>query len=339
MSAVSSKNEPTIGGLPASRFQGRRIKAMLPDGVFTTVIGRGFYKKSILVDAVIQGRLRQYQVSPKHVKPNWVENGDLQQEAVALGLRFTGEVNVGRAMEVAKAAVESPVVEVKSAIPDFAPPMRVPELEPPAAEPEPDPEPQPEPPPIEPMQEPIIPEPESPPVTEQLPPAVSSPVAGFEEITGVQASITADPTWMSDFADLQTLIASGRVNRERLAALRREIQELEAREGDDRDLIELYVESLSQKGVVVQRGRPRPQVAQPQVVVRPQSSFENRFSNWLSDHAPERFTFEEATAAVGVVDNSPRRISIKAIATAAGYSTTIAKRGQKLVFFKEVAGG
>ncbi len=305
MSATAYAIEPKIGGLPASRFEGRRIKAMLPDAIFATVICRGSHKKSILVDAVIQGRLRQHHVSPANVKPNWVENDDLQQEAIALGLSFDGVVNVGRALEVARVEEELRKAPKSHSAPASSQPP--PEVAPPVPE-------------------------VAPPVAEEEV-AAPDPVARLNAITGVQASITADPSWMSDFADLQTLIASSRERGDRLTALRIELQELESREGEDDDLIELYVDTLKQKGVVVQRGAPAP--TRPPSAA-PVSSFVRRLSDWLATAKPEQFTFEQACAATGVVDNGARRGLIRSAAV--GYVVIPSKRGQPLVFTREFPG-
>ena len=98
----------TIGGLPVERFEGRRIKVTLSDGITTIGICRGAYKTFILVDVVIDGRLRQYQSAPNKVKPFWAENPDLHIEAKSLGIVYDGEVNVGRALEEANAKAATP---------------------------------------------------------------------------------------------------------------------------------------------------------------------------------------------------------------------------------------
>jgi hypothetical protein len=314
VSAVDVAGEPQIGGLPASRFVGRRVKAMLSDSIFATVVCQGFFKKSIVVDSVVQGRRRQHHVSPKHVKPNWVENEDLQQEAIALGVRFTGEVNVGRAMEVAKQAATA------KAQPVCEPPPVVPVTvveEPPVVE----------------VPEPAV---EAPAVEEVEPPAKADYLA---EITGVQASITADPSWVAEFADLQSLITSGREVRNRMAALRAEIAELEQRETEDTDLIELYIDSLNRKGVVVQRGKQDqpPQVASGSS--NPEVSDESLMSNWFRTSNPQRFTYEQALTALGCPDNAFNRRAVRLAAERSGYTVIPSGRGRKLEFVKEVAGG
>lgn len=320
MSAVAI--EPKIGGLPASRFEGRRVKAKLPDEIFATVICRGFRKQSILVDAVIQGRLQPHQVSPAHVKPNWVENEDLQKEALAL--ENGGDITA--ALEAAEEEARKKALKSRIDPAWLKPKPTPPEPTPPAPE---------------------VMLPPSPPVQEEAPPPPSTlevvvtpapvpeptPVGRFTEITGVQASITADPSWMSDFADLQTLIAASRDRSTRLTALRLELQELESREGEDDDMIELYVDTLTQKGVVVQRGEPMPL---PAPAAKPVSSFGIRVANWLELTKPDQFTFEQASTAAGVVDNNARRGEIRALAAAAGYDVVPSKRGQPLVFVKEV---
>lgn len=324
MSAIAI--EPKIGGLPASRFEGRRVKAKLPDEIFATVICRGSHKKSILVDAVIQGRLQPHQVSPAHVKPNWVENEDLQREALAL--ESGGDVNA--ALEAAEEEARKKALKSRIDPAWLKPKPTPPEPTPPTPEvmlptPPPVQEETPPPPPV--LEEVVVPE--------VVPAPKPTPVGCFTEITGVQASITADPSWMSDFKDLQTLIASSRDRSARLTALRIELQELESREGEDDDMIELYVETLMQKGVVIQRGAPMPL---PAPAAKPVSSFGIRVSNWLEMTKPERFTFEQASTAAGVVDNCSRRGEIRAAAAAAGYGTIPSKRGQPLVFVKEVPG-
>jgi hypothetical protein len=309
---VSAKTEEIkIDGLPATRFIGRRVKAMLPDSVFTTVVCQGTFKKSVVVDCVVQGRTRQYHVSPKHVKPNWVENEDLQQEALALGVRYTGQVNVGRALEVAKEAAVKP------------------------EKPKPVPPPREDPPPLpQRCQEAVAavePSIEIPPPPLHTMPEEPTTVSKFAAITGVQASITADPTWVSDFSELQSLIAAGQGRRDRLEALRKEIQQLEGSEGDDLAMIELYVDALLQKGVTVQRDAPQQGALQ---VIRPGAQ-EKQLAKWLEATKPEQFTFEEALVALNASDSPVRRSFIRSVAVAAGYSVLPAACGRKLVFLKE----
>lgn len=292
---MSQNQSITIGGLPVAAFEGRRIKAKMRDNIFTTVICRGTFKKSILVDAVVDGRLRQHHVTADRVRPNWGENEDLHQQAVAEGLLYNGEANFGRALQLAEqelAAAEPPAAFV----PDMQQLSTTLEL---AASPD-----------LPEVEEPAPPEPE-----------VEGPAKDYAAISGVSASITADPSWTQDFSELQLLLAARGPRNFRRAALRIELEALDLAEQEDGELLPLYAQTLLDKGVVLHWdappgwGQPAAAASQP---VAPFAKFTAAVDRWLA-RRPATFTYEKLFDELQLKDLGYRRAVARERALAQGY--------------------
>lgn len=306
----------TIGGLPAERFDTRRVKVTLADGVTTTGVCRGTYKKSIVVDIVVDGRLRQHHVSPSKVKPFWVDNPDLHVEAKSLGAVYDGNVSVGRALEEAntKTAADA-LAKAKAELAEVAATKAaaaVTKAEREAAEA------------ALPRYEEVV-----------APPAPAQP--DYASITGVTASMTADPTWVTDFADLQSLLneRKGRHGRiaelqAKLAALETELASLGSRFADDEEMVALYAESLVQKGVTLSWDTP---VAADPVAGPKVGSFESHLRSWLTD-SPVSFTYRDVWDALGASDQAHRRSMVCRMA-AADYHVVPSTRGRPQLFVRK----
>lgn len=301
----------TIGGLPAERFDTRRVKVTLADGITTTGVCRGVYKRFVLVDIVVDGRLRQHQVLPSKVKPFWTDNPDLHLEAKSLGILFDGDVNFGRALEMAsdRASAEA-LAKAEALAAQTKEQPGVPPVQQAARQTE-----------TAAKAEAVI-------KASELFAEPEAPKPNYADITSVTANMTVDPTWVTDFADLQSLLAERKGRHGRIAALRAELVLLESSFEDDDEMIALYAESLLQKGATLHWDEPPAPAAGP----RP-GTFEARLTAWLATN-PLRFTYQDVWDALGVGDAPVRRALICRL-VGADYNILPSARGKPQLFARK----
>jgi hypothetical protein len=146
-------------------------------------------------------------------------------------------------------------------------------------------------------------------VTEPAQPTKPPTQHDYRNFHGVTATIQADPTWATDFAELQQTFADIRADEDQIAELLGKIDE-------KRDMIGLIVQELERKRVTVLWNTPvkahgvHPTSGDPELMAKVEA--------WIAK-TPLSFTYPAAANELKVPDSALFRSYLKKVATSVGY--------------------